>query len=97
MPAAMEPIRHSVPRVLADLLRDAPLSPGKVDFAWKTTVGAAVARATQVRLEDGVLLVEASSKQWAREVMRSSPVILRRLQFLLGDTAVTRISLRKND
>ena len=94
MPVAMEQIRHAVPHVLAALLREAPLSPGKVDFAWKTVVGAAVARATQVTLEGGVLLVSASSKQWAREVMRSSPVILRRLQSLLGDTVVTRIALK---
>ena len=94
MPVAMEPIRHAVPSVLAELLRAAPLSPGKVEFAWKTVVGAAVARATRVALEDGVLIVDATSKQWAREVMRSSPVILRRLQSLLGDTVVSRISLR---
>ena len=96
MSLAMEPIRNALPNVLAELLRGAPLSPGKVEFVWKTVVGAAVARATHVALENGVLLVDASSRQWAREVMRSSPVILRRLQSLLGDTAVTRISLRGN-
>jgi Dna[CI] antecedent, DciA len=41
-----------------------------------------------------VLIVETTSAQWAREVQRSSSLILKRLQSLLGDEAVTRITLR---
>ena len=66
------------------LLRDAPVSQGKVGFAWRVAVGAAVERATRIRLEAGVLFVETDSPQWSREVMRSSPVILERLRGLLG-------------
>jgi predicted nucleic acid-binding Zn ribbon protein len=79
---------------VAELLRGSPLSAGKVDFAWTTAVGLTVQRATHVRLEGSVLLVDTTSGQWAREVMRSSPVILRRLQTLLGTDAVTAIQVR---
>jgi predicted nucleic acid-binding Zn ribbon protein len=93
----MRPIGQMVSGVIADLLRAAPLSPGKVEFAWKTAVGPALERATAVRLEGGVLLVDAASAQWAQEVKRSSRVILARLQTLLGDATVTGISVRTVD
>src|SRR5262245_3505751 len=93
----MEPIARSLPHVVAELLRAAPLSSGKVEFAWKTAVGGALERATKVKLENGVLLVEAASRQWAREVMRSSPLILKRLQTLLGPDVVREIVLRGVD
>jgi hypothetical protein len=90
----MKALHTAMPSALADLLGSAPLSPGKVDFAWKTAVGVAVQRATAVRLEGNVLLVDTTSAQWAREVMRSSPVILRRLQMLLGANTVVAIHVR---
>ena len=90
----MRPLTHALPGALLQLLRPAPLSDGKVAFAWNVAVGPAVARATIVKLCDGVLIVETSSAQWAREVKRSSSVILSRLQTLLGDDAVKSISIR---
>jgi predicted nucleic acid-binding Zn ribbon protein len=77
-----------------ELLRDAPLSEGKVTFAWKTAVGPALERATAVRLERGTLVVETSGTQWAREIKRSSAVILTRLKTLLGEDAVQSIEVR---
>jgi hypothetical protein len=76
------------------MLRDAPLSPGKVDFAWKASVGPALQRSTAVRLEQGVLLVDAQTAPWANEVRRSSRIILRRMQGLLGDDVITEIVVR---
>ena len=76
------------------LLRDTPLSDGKVGFAWDAAVGPALARATNVKLQAGVLIVEATSAQWGLEVKRSAPVILERLQSLLGAGVVTTISIR---
>ncbi|OLC42037.1 MAG: hypothetical protein AUH43_23475 [Acidobacteria bacterium 13_1_40CM_65_14] len=70
------------------------MSEGKVGFAWGAAVGPAVARATTVKLENGVLIVETTSAQWTREVKRASPVILKRLQSLLGEDAVTSITVR---
>jgi len=77
-----------------ELLRGAPLSDGKVTFAWKAAVGPALERVTSVKLERGVLLVETASPHWAREIRRSSGVILPRLKSLLGDRTVTRIEIR---
>ncbi|OLD18484.1 MAG: hypothetical protein AUJ01_07495 [Acidobacteria bacterium 13_1_40CM_3_65_5] len=83
-----------MPGALRYLLHDLPLSEGKVGFAWGAAVGPAVARATTVKLENGVLIVETTSAQWTREVKRASPVILKRLQSLLGEDAVTSITVR---
>ena len=90
----MNPIGAVVPGAIVALLRDAPLSAGKVTFAWNAVVGPAVQRATSVHLENGVLLVDAASPQWAREVLRSTPIILRRLQPLLGEGTVVSITVR---
>ena len=90
----MKPLTHALPGALMELLRPTPLSDGKVTFAWKAAVGPAIARVTSVKLERGVLLVEATSAQWSKEVMRSSSVILQRLQSLLGGDTVERIEVR---
>ena len=87
------PYRHAANS--AALLRDGPLSQGKIAFAWSAVVGPAVQRATAVHLEGDILIVDAASAQWGREVARSSPMILRRLQALLGADAVREISVRR--
>jgi len=90
----MEPVGTALPGALEALLRDVPLSDGKVAVAWKAAVGPALERVTAVKLENGVLLVEAASEHWAREVARSAAVILPRLQKLLGAGTVGSIRLR---
>ncbi len=90
----MRPLTSALPGALAELLRDAPLSAGKVSFAWRAAVGPAVGRETAVRLESGTLIVDAATAHWAREIRRSSSIILDRLQKLLGPDAVTAISVR---
>jgi predicted nucleic acid-binding Zn ribbon protein len=90
----MQPIAQVMPRAIAAIVRQAPLSPGKVEFAWRSAVGTAVARASAVRLEGTVLLVDAQSAQWASAIMRSSAIILSRLQAVLGSDAVHEIRLR---
>lgn len=91
----MRPLTSALPGALTELLRGTPLSPGKVAFAWRAAVGPAVERETSVRLENGTLLVDAASKQWALEVRRSSSIILSRLQKFLGPEAVSAISVRE--
>ena len=91
----MRPLTFALPGALAQLLRGTPLSDGKVGFAWRAAVGPALERATKVKLERRVLIVETSSIQWSREVMRSSPVILERLKTLLGADAIDRIEVRR--
>jgi hypothetical protein len=90
----MQPLSNGMPGALVELLRGSPLSDGKVTFAWKAAVGPAIERVTCVKLEHRVLLVETPSAQWSKEVMRSSPVILKRLHSLLGDV-VERIEVRR--
>jgi hypothetical protein len=90
----MRSISHIVPAALMELLRPAPLSDGKVTFAWKAAVGPALERVTAVKLEAGTLVVETTGPQWTREIRRSSGVILTRIKTLLGDSTVQRIDVR---
>ncbi len=90
----MQPLAQAIPRVLADLLRGTPASPGKVEFAWRAAVGPAMGRVTRVRLEGHVLIVEAQTPHWTREVSRSSRIILKRLRGLLGEHVVRELSIR---
>ncbi|MBI3491459.1 MAG: DUF721 domain-containing protein [Acidobacteria bacterium] len=92
----MRPLQHAVPGALLELLRAAPLSDGKVSFAWRTAVGPALARVTAAKLAHGVLIVETSSAQWSREIQRSSRVILGRLHPMLGPDAIHRLEVRTN-
>jgi hypothetical protein len=57
----MRALAHVIPAAIRELLRGMPLSDGKVGFAWSTAVGPAFGRATAVRLEGRVLIVETSS------------------------------------
>jgi predicted nucleic acid-binding Zn ribbon protein len=86
-------IGDAMPAAVAALLREAPLSPGKVTFAWTAAVGPTLGRATTVALEDRTLVVGAATKQWARELRRSSTMILRRLEKYLGPGTVTAIKV----
>jgi hypothetical protein len=90
----MQPLSQAMPGAIIDLLRAAPLSQGKVGFAWRAAVGPALERVTSVFLEKGILIVETTSVQWSREVHRSTTVILRRLESLLGTGVVERIETR---
>lgn len=90
----MEPLSQVLPAALAVLLRDAPLSPGKVALAWKAAVGPALARVTEARLlETGVVEVTVADSHWRREVRRLAPLILERLAALLGRDTVTRVTV----
>ena len=91
----MRRLSHAVPAVLAEILRTAPLSDGKVSFAWRAAVGPALERVTAVKLVQRMLIVETASPQWSHEIMRSSPLILRRLQNLLGAEVVEKIEVRR--
>jgi hypothetical protein len=92
--AVMLALKHAMPQAVAELLRGAPLSRGKVEFAWSLAVGPSLQRVTAIRLEDGVLVVETASAQWSAEVRRSASVILARLQDFLGEATVIRLEVR---
>lgn len=92
----MRPLTHALSGAIAELLRDVPVSNGKVDFAWRVAVGISLGRVTSVRLDGGTLLVVAEDQHWAREITRSSGVILARLRTLLGQDTVNRIVVREH-
>ncbi len=86
--------RQCTASALGALLRDQPLSRGKVSLAWSVAVGPAVERVTNVELDpDGALTVTAADRHWARELHRSRPLITTRLNQVLGEGVVTRIEI----
>jgi hypothetical protein len=90
----MDPASHLLSTVLPTLLARAPLTSEKVEFAWRTVVGSAMARATRVRLlESGTLLVLVHDANWRREVEGAFSVILPRLRLLLGIEAVRSMTI----
>jgi len=91
----VRPLQQAIPGALTEILRAAPLSDGKVGFVWRAAVGPALERVTAVKLVQRVLIVETASPQWSQEIMRSSPLILRRLQNLLGAGVVETIEVRR--
>ncbi len=81
----MDHASRVLPAVLATAIRQAPLTPEKIDFAWRAAGGAAIARVTQVTLaEGGVLKVQAQDPQWAKEVHRLRHDLVRQLEPWLG-------------
>jgi predicted nucleic acid-binding Zn ribbon protein len=90
----MNKITDVVPGAVLELLRSTPLSPGKAAFAWKVAVGPALERATDVALEGRTLVVTVPSRQWAREVQRSSSMLISRLARYLGPGVVTGLDVR---
>jgi hypothetical protein len=87
----VKPLTTLADTVLPSLLARAPLTPEKIDFSWRLSVGAAVHRACGVTLTNGVLEVSAPDRAWAHEIERSAEVILSRMQRMLGRDAVRRI------
>jgi predicted nucleic acid-binding Zn ribbon protein len=90
----MEPLHQLIPAAVAALVRDVPLSPGKVAFAWRTAVGPAIDRATTVALANGgALEVRVADQHWRREIRRSAPLVLERLATMLGAGTVTKLEI----
>jgi predicted nucleic acid-binding Zn ribbon protein len=90
----MDSFRQVLPRMLAPAVRQAPLSPEKVAFAWRAAGGAAIARVTDVALaEGGVLTVTSHDAHWAREVHRLRHDLVRGLEAWLGPGVVIRIEV----
>jgi len=86
------------PQVLSDALapaiRQAPLTPEKVDFAWRAAGGPAIARATRVALDDQrVLHVTGDDPQWIDAVRGMAPRLLRQLEPWLGAGTVVAIEV----
>jgi len=92
----MEPVQSLISSTIARVVRPAPLSPEKVLFAWRASVGPAVSRVTRVRLNGlGVLEVVVDDDRFGDELARSVPVVLSRLQGLLGVDIISRLDLKR--
>ena len=90
----MESVQHLVASAIARIVRPAPRSVEKVMFAWRVSVGPALARLTRVSLDqDGVMRVVVEDGRWVRELERSSATILERLRDLLGQDEVRQIDV----
>ena len=86
-------VQRVLPGVLIELVRRQPNTPAKVDFAWRTSAGPAIARASRAALGDtGVLTITVVDPQWQHEIQHALPVLRPRLERLLGD-ALTSITV----
>jgi hypothetical protein len=91
----MDAIHTVVPKALAELFRQGPMSQGKLDVAWRVAVGDALCRVSTVRLQaDGSVDVHPADQRWQKELKRSSSMILQRLNGLLGANTVTRLVVK---
>ena len=90
----MEALNQFMSSAVARIVRPAPLSAEKVLFAWRMSVGAAVARVSRINLDDdGTLVATLEDGRWRPELDRSSRIILERLQQLLGGDVVNHFQL----
>ena len=85
-----------MPKVLAEVLRKAPLTREKVAFAWRTAVGPAVDNATTIDLRESVLRVRVRDAAWQREIERSITLIRARLDALLGSGVVRDVNVTRD-
>jgi hypothetical protein len=81
----MIPVNDFMPAALADLLRKAPMSDDKLQFAWRQAVGPPVERVSSIQLDGRVLRVRVDDQRWRKEIQRSEALIRERLAALLGD------------
>jgi hypothetical protein len=88
------PARACVDTIFALIARQ-PLTPAKVEFAWRMAVGHAIARVTAIDHQGTVLRVRAGDPRWSRELELSKGVILARLEPLLGAGVVRDIRIER--
>jgi predicted nucleic acid-binding Zn ribbon protein len=89
----MERLDRTAVRAVRQLIADQPLTDKKVAFAWTLAAGPTLARASRVSWSDGVLRVEASTETWRRELARARPVLIKRIEELLGEGVVRTITV----
>jgi predicted nucleic acid-binding Zn ribbon protein len=80
--------------VLAEVVRRQPPSRARTAFAWQLAVGPVLARVTSVEIEGTTLRVHSADSRWLKEIDRAKAAILPKLQQLLGENTVKKISTR---
>ena len=83
--------------VLAEIVRRQPPSRARTTFAWQLAVGPALARVTSVEMEGTTLRVRSADPRWLKEIDRAKVVILAKVQQLLGQETVAKISVSRPD
>ena len=90
----MESLNGAAQAVLRHLLEEQPTTPAKIAFAWKMVAGAAIARATEITMRaEGAVVIRARDDAWRRAVRQAKPLLLRRMQDLLGAGAIRRLDV----
>ncbi len=84
----MIPVSQLVPASVEFVIRQAPLTPEKVEFAWRHVVGPALAKVTTVSLHGKILRVTTENAAWRREIEKATAIIRNRLARILGDGVV---------
>ena len=87
----MHALNSTAQQALRILLEGQPASPAKVAFAWRMVAGAALARAAEPEWRDGVLVVRAKTDAWRRELRHARPILMSRLQALVGADVVRKL------
>lgn len=80
--------------VIAEVVRRQPPSAARTSFAWHLAVGSALARVTSVEMDGTALVVRSTDPRWLKEIDRAKALILLKLQDLLGEKTITKISVR---
>jgi predicted nucleic acid-binding Zn ribbon protein len=93
----MVPVNSFGSGVLAEIVRRQPASKERTNFAWQLAVGPAIARATTVELNDGVLTVRALDGRWIHEIERARDSVTKKMQQILGADQVIRIATRPRE
>ncbi|MEO7272649.1 MAG: DciA family protein [Vicinamibacterales bacterium] len=93
----MRAIQQFTANVLAEVIRRQPPSEGRTTLAWQVVVGAAIARATSVQLDDGVLTVTTKDPRWVADVEASRGAVLGRLKQLLGNDEIRTMRIVAKD
>ncbi len=71
--------------VVAEAIRQQPLSPGKVRLAWQMVAGPKLARMADPHLQGtSTICLRAKDQRWAGELERSRAVLVERLKTVLG-------------
>lgn len=92
--APMESLHQTATDALRRLLEGQPVTPAKVNFAWRVAAGPALARATETEWRDGgVLVVRTRTEAWRREVREARALLLDRVHRLLGPGVVARLEI----
>lgn len=94
---SVERLDLTAARALRLALDGQPLTDAKVGFAWALAAGPALARAASISWQDGVLSVRAKSNAWRTEIARARPVILQRMNQLLGPDVVRTVRVLQEE